>query len=356
MKLRLQICLIIILMTVVLLIPNNAPAVSETVYPFDYELEFPSNQNMATLGYFDLNNLTKDQTQNLSIILKNNLNQPLTIDILSQDCYTNPQGDLLYTKNPETSDIDFTDTRFKWSDKIVPSDNQIILKARESRRLSVKITVPDIEYGEVIGAINFSYESKNYNNNLQTTDNRNASFNIKLRNAITVAIKANLNTPPAIADPVMILRDAGFNTNTGMAYIGIENNLESLNYDVSGDFKIINQSNQIVSEGDIKILKMAPKTYVRYPVMLNSKAIEPGKYTLTANMKSHGKTISKTMNIIVSNNDIQTYESIAHPPAVAKNQGLLSNQVFILTLLGVLLLIIIVLIIIIFKVYKKGNK
>lgn len=284
-----------------------------SVAPFDVDIHYPANQVKTTAGYFDLN-LGKGKSQKLSVTVKNNQSSPITIIITPYDCYTHPSGGLYYDKNPGTDRVAVTDKRFMWSGNISVK-KQITVPSNGTYDLPFTITVPQVDDGEVIAALNFSTKVKP-SATKATTASKAASFSFNVEKSITIAIKVNIANPTSLAKPSVGFGSVGFDATMCKVLFSLENKLPMINNGISVDYEVLNTDKSTLFSGAVNLDKMAPKTSVQVPAAWNANTVQKGNYILKANIKADNTVYSYEEPFAITQGDIKEYSNSAHVQAV----------------------------------------
>jgi hypothetical protein len=316
--------------------------------PFDLEFHYPENHNSAVVGYYDLN-LGKGESQDLSITIKNNQSSQMLVDILPADCYTHPSGGLYYDKNPDTDMVKITDKKFMWSDNI-SIQKQVIILPNSSYNVPFKITVPQVDEGEVIAALNFSTNVKASAESKLESKSNVASFSFNVRKSVTIPIKVNIKKPISLPVPSINFGDVEFEPKTCRVFYSLENILPIINNGISGDYEILDSNKVSLFRGTFDLNKMAPKTLVKVPVPWNASTVQSGDYIFKININADNTKYSFEKPFKITENDINIYSNTARVQSVIRDNSTL--QVIILLTLIVLCIIAVLL----YYNLKKKNK
>lgn len=340
-----------------LIIISFLNSVSLTVYensaditnvPFDLEFHYPGNHNSGVVGYYDLS-LGKGESQDLSITIINNQNTQMLIDILPTDGYTHPSGGLYYDKNPDTDMVKITDNRFMWSDNISVQKQAIILP-NSSLNVPFKITVPQIDEGEVIAALNFSTNVKPSEESKSQEKSNVASFSFNVRKSVTIPIKVNIKKPVNLPIPSINFGDVEFEPGTCRVFYSLENILPIINNGINGDYEILDINRVSLFKGIFDLSKMAPKTLVKIPIPWNADTVQSGDYIFKININADNTKYSFEKPFKITDNDINIYSNTARVQSVIKN----NSALYLIILLTFIVLCIIA--VLLYYNLKKKNK
>lgn len=317
-----------------------------TAIPFSLSLIYPQNQIEADAGYFYID-LDSNETQELSIEVRNITSNDISIDIETADCYTSPRGGLIYISNNKSKDIGYTDDNYMMAKNIVPLEARITLKPNESRTVRFNVTAPEIEEGELIGAIRFSDASLK----LETDENGGGESNlqINIKSAMTIPVRVRLPKEPGVVSPAIVLGDVGINTDEGKIIFSLSNNLPIINRLAKISYNVADRSGNVLFESDFDLDKMAPKTSVNIPLEWKDTKVTAGKYTINVNYQISGtQTKTESREITLDKKDAgEIIPETQLPEPVETNQG------FSILYYGIFIFLIAVIIVLIVMLFKK---
>ena len=161
-----------------------------------------------------------------------------------------------------TESVAITDKRF------VVGQHQgcptVVVPAGKFYKLPFTVTVPPIEEGSVIAALNFSTPAKTAPRTV-SKQAEEASFAFNVRHSVTVAVKVNTARPAALAKPSVAFGKAEFDAKTCRILYGLENILPVINEGISGNYFVADSKGTVLFEGAFDLDKMAPKSSVKVP-------------------------------------------------------------------------------------------
>lgn len=186
-----SIILIIMSILTIALVPSSfARAEDSNGMPFTVEPVLPDNQNKDIQGYISINTKSDSINQDLEFIVKNNLSEEQTINILFTDAYTSPNGSIQYVeKDDENSSL--LNENYKLSNHLKIHDKSIKLGPNETKKISIRLDASDMK-GSLLGGIGFS---KNIPQNLET---QSGSFNIDNKMNIIIGVLINFGVEDEI--------------------------------------------------------------------------------------------------------------------------------------------------------------
>ena len=343
---RYLICVIAVLSLVCALSVERAYGQNEE-FPFSINIIYPDNQIEANSGYFYID-LKADEAKELSVEVSNSTVKDLVINIEPADCFTSPQGGLVYMSGNTSKEIGITDRSFFMSQRIEPYDKQLALKPNEKRTITIKVKAPSIIEGEAIGAVRFSAEEDGLNKNENSS---NLQLNVK--RAMTIPIRVRLSEQQSANIPAISIGDLVFDDEKKNIILSLSNNLPFINRNAGISYEVLNSLGAKLFENSLDLDKMAPKTSVNVPLEWNGSAASPGKYVIKISYPvSDSKTEEVTREIEISNSEASAIQTQSHD--TDKTEVKKENNAIYYGLVIFLLAIIVLLLLLLFKRRKKS--
>ena len=329
---------VVAVFTLVCLLSSERAYGENDEFPFSVNIIYPENQIEANSGYFYID-LKADETQELSIEISNSTAQDIVINIESADCYTSPQGGLVFMSGNTSEEIGIIDSSFFMSQRIEPSAKQLALKPNENRTIAIKVQAPSINEGETIGAIRFAAEED------QKNENENSSnLQLNVKRAMTIPVRVRLSEQQSSNIPAISIGELNFDDEKKTMTLSLSNNLPSINRNASISYEVLNSMGTKLFDNSLALDKMAPKTSVKVPIQWLGGAASPGKYIIKISYPiSESKTEEVSREIEISKseaNEIETQSPNPNKTDVPKeNNGIYYGVVLFLLAVIVLLLV-----------------
>lgn len=260
-------CLLLVLLFSIL--PNKVYA-EDIATGFTYELKFPDNQTDKQLNYYDLM-MKPGQEQELTIVLSNPGKEAITVDLNLNGAKTNSNGVIEWANDKIKNDDSL---KFKFED-IVSGPNKVDLAGGETKEVKLSVKMPQTSYdGIITGGLQLIREGQNEN-----VSEANGS---RVLNQYAYAVSIVLHETDKKVTP-----DLKYNRT----YAGQQNYRNSILVNLSNvEAAFLNNLNieaQISKKGSQEVLyeakttgmRMAPNTFIDFPISMNGDKMVAGKYT-----------------------------------------------------------------------------
>lgn len=240
----------------------------------------PTNQIDAKKGYFDLK-VTPNQTQELSVLLKNTTNKAVIIKPKIAATTTNTGGVVEYgpsdKKNDETLQHDMT--------AIVTTESKVTIKADSTYELKLKVTMPKESFkGSITGGLTLEEE---IDKKAQTDSGSGMSIN----NRYSYVVGIQLREDTKMVKPELQLNkvEAGQRNYRNVIGANLQNTQPTYVNQLKVKAKITKKdSDAVLYKSTKESMQMAPNSNFDYPIELGKgEELKPGKYTLNMTAKSY---------------------------------------------------------------------
>ena len=282
----------ILLFVPAFILTNPISSLASEVIPFEISPVLPEKQNTGVFSYYDLN-VNPNEIITLSVEVKNNLDQPLIVNITPFNATTSAIGDIAYDVNHKKEQFINLKVPLK---QIGEAKNGIEIAPRSAARIPIEFKLPDEDKGVVIGGIHvISAEAP-----LSEDIVQDEKTTFKINNQIAYIIGVKMQLPTKVA-PVFAFDHAQAEISQGVPrlLLGMQNKAPAVIKDLSGTYVVTDKFGDQVLDGSFSNITMAPNTQFEYPVDWTDGQLEPGKYTVDLTADLDGKTITakKTFTI-----------------------------------------------------------
>ncbi|MEG0255037.1 MAG: DUF916 and DUF3324 domain-containing protein [Vagococcus sp.] len=253
------------------LVNNNLVEADESQkqVPFQYKINFPDNQMNKDVGYYDLK-MEPGKEQVIQIEFSNPGKEKTAIGVSLNSAKTNSNGVIEYgdTKIKKDSSLKFD---FK---NIVSAPKRIELKPGETKDLDIKIKMPETAYdGIVTGGIQLIQENQN------NLEEKNGSM---VLNEYAYVVGMVLQENDTKVKPKLSLNSvkAGQTNFKNNIYINYSNTEPTFVNNMTTEVQINKKGNsQVLYERKQAKMRMAPNSFIAFPVGMNGEKMVPGDYT-----------------------------------------------------------------------------
>lgn len=241
----------------------------ESMTGFTYSLSFPDNQMEENVGYYKLK-MIPGQKQTIKIALSNPGKEKVTVGITINGAKTNQNGVIEYgdstIKNDASLKFDFKD--------IVKAPKSVELAPGESKELETEIEMPTTAYdGVIAGGIQLMKENQN-----KDIDNSKGSQIIN-QYAYVIAVllqESEVNLKPDLKLNKVYAEQLNYRN---AIFIDFSNVVATYLNDVTVEAQIMKKGSEaVLYERKQTAMRMAPNSFIRFPVNLNGEQMVNGDY------------------------------------------------------------------------------
>lgn len=236
---------------------------------FTYSLTFPENQIEENLGYFSLKMIPK-QEQVVKIALSNPSDKKVTVSVSLNGAKTNQNGVIEYGESKIENDPSL---KLKFED-LVSGPNFVDLLPKETKDLAIKITIPKegIE-GIVSGGIQLMLADQK---GVPSSENGSKILN---KYAYVVGMLLQETTETLTTDLKLNSVIAGQNNFRNTIFVNFSNVVASYVENMTVVTQITKKGNDnVLFDRKQTGLRMAPNTFLNFPVSMNGERMTAGKY------------------------------------------------------------------------------
>lgn len=236
---------------------------------FAFKVLFPENQIDKNAGYYDLK-MEPGQEQTVQIEFSNVGNANTSIKVALNSAKTNSNGVIEYgdsnIKNDASLKFDFK--------KIVTAPKKVELKAGETKKLDFKIKMPETSFdGIVAGGIQLIQEGQN------NLEEKGGSM---VLNEYAYVIGMKLRETDTEVKPKLKLNSvkAGQSNYKNTVYVDYSNTKANFVENMTTEVQINKKGESaVLYERKQAKMRMAPNSFIAFPVSMNGERMEPGDYT-----------------------------------------------------------------------------
>ncbi|MFC2949388.1 DUF916 domain-containing protein [Virgibacillus sediminis] len=258
------------------------------------------NQNDEVSGYFDLS-VEPGQQQTIELQVTNNTQEGLILKGETVNAYTHPSGGMLYGSNIDSERALLLEDAVRLAD-YMEVEEEISVPPESSVNVPVDITVPEVEQGTLLGAVNLTTEPTTQMEEAAEEDA--ANFILNTETTYSVAVQLNL---PGEVPTDFSLGEAGFISNTAEIYIEMTNQAQMIQENIKGTYTVSDETGTELFSGDIPTFKMAPNSAIQYGIPWEHESLEDGEYTLTVSGTAGTEQFAATETFTIANDDVQAY-------------------------------------------------
>lgn len=236
---------------------------------FIYNIHFPDNQMDTELGYYKLK-MNPGQNQTVTISIKNPGSEPITVGISLNGAKTNANGVIEYGEANIENDKSL---KFAFED-YVTAPKKVELAPGESKNLDIQIQMPDTQFdGMITGGIQMMREGQGENNS--------ESKGSQVVNTYAYIVGMILQVTDAALTPNLELNDvyAGQSNSQNAIFVNFSNVIASFLEEMTIDVQVhTKDSSSIIYDRKQSGMRMAPNTFINFPISMNGERMVAGKY------------------------------------------------------------------------------
>lgn len=285
MKRRIGLCLEILILfglVILLVVSMDSKLVrAEGEAGFTYSIKFPENQMENDIGYYKLK-LASGEEQTVQIMLNNLGSEDIKVNVSLNGAKTNQNGVIEYgdspIKNDDSLKFDFTD--------IVTGPKTIELGPGETKSLDVSIKMPATSFdGVIAGGIQLMKAEKEKEE--EVTEGGS-----KIINQYAYVIAMLLQQKEDVLNPDLKLNKVyGEQDNYRNAiFVNFSNVIGTYLHDMTVEAQISKKgSSTVLYERKQTAMRMAPNSFLNFPVSMNGESMVSGDYTANILVTSEEK-------------------------------------------------------------------
>ncbi|MBP1044672.1 DUF916 and DUF3324 domain-containing protein [Enterococcus sp. BWM-S5] len=237
---------------------------------FTYSINFPDNQMEEDIGYFKLK-MSQGQEQTIQISLSNPSTEIVEINVSLNGAKTNQNGVIEYgdsdIENDPSLKFDFTD--------IVTGPDSITLEPGETKHLAMKIQMPDTGIDGVIAG---GIQLMRANQDEQASDEGGSRIINQYAYVVGVLLQESEDLPEADLALNSVYADQDNHRNA--IFVDFSNVIASYLNDMTVEVQINKKgNNSVLYERKQTAMRMAPNTFLKFPISMNGERMAAGEYT-----------------------------------------------------------------------------
>lgn len=294
---------------------------------FTYSLSFPENQLEQNIGYFKLK-MSQGQAQTLNITLSNPGAEPVTVNIGVNGAKTNQNGVIEYGDSEIENDLSL---KFDFTD-IVSGPESVELAPGETKVIDLMIQMPETRTeGVIAGGIQLMQADQEGN---VTSDGGS-----RIINQYAYVVGVLLQEAEEIPVPDLKLNEvyAGQNNYRNTIFVNFSNVIPAYLNDMIVETQINAKGNEtVLYERKQTAMRMAPNTFIDFPVSMNGERMAAGTYVANILVTSGEQRWQWTEEFEISREDADKFNE--RDVGLVQEKGLNWLLIFLIVV-GVLIVI-----------------
>lgn len=237
---------------------------------FSYNALFPENQVSSDVGYYDLM-VSPGQSQTLQVAISNPSTEAITVDVAINGAKTNSNGVIEYGDNTIENDASLA---FDFS-SIVTGPASLDIPAGETRNLDLQVQMPETGFdGQLAGGIQLKLAS-------DTTTSTESSGGSTVVNEYAYIIGVLLQESDTVLTPDLTLNQvyAGQTNYRNAIFVNFSNTVAAFLNEMTVEVQVHTPtSDAVLYETKQTNMRMAPNTFITFPVSMNGERMTAGTY------------------------------------------------------------------------------
>ncbi|MHC5373973.1 DUF916 and DUF3324 domain-containing protein [Enterococcus sp. LJL120] len=238
---------------------------------FTYNLEYPENQTDTSLGYYHLM-MNPGQQQTINLILTNPSDVPVTVNLALNGAKTNQNGVIEYANDSIENDASLA---FDFKD-VVTGPESVELAPGETKTVPLNVQMPETSYdGVIAGGLQMMQAN-------QETNESEQAGGSQVINQYAYVISILLQETDVTLAPELQWNQAyaGQSNYRNTIFINFSNVVANFLNRMNIDAQITAQgSNEVLYESRTTSIRMAPNSFIEYPISMNGDRMTAGNYT-----------------------------------------------------------------------------
>ncbi|MGL4695719.1 DUF916 and DUF3324 domain-containing protein [Enterococcus larvae] len=265
---------------------------------FTYNIIYPENQTDSSLGYYRLG-MTPGQQQTISFVLNNSSSEAITIDLALNGAKTNKNGVIEYANSEIENDASLV---FAFED-LVTGPESVDLAAGETKQVDLSIQMPETSFeGVVAGGIQLMRAGQ-----AEDADTSGGSTVIN-QYAYVISILLQESETELTPDLKFNSAYAGQLNYRNSVYANVSNVVAAYLNDLTVEAQVMKQgSSTVLYEAKKTSMRMAPNSFMEFPITMNGDQMEAGTYTLRMIATSGELSWDWTEEFEISDEEAQKY-------------------------------------------------
>ncbi|MHC5249311.1 DUF916 and DUF3324 domain-containing protein [Enterococcus sp. LJL90] len=257
------------------MMPNRAMATSSSgdagIGNFTYSLEYPENQTDTSLGYYHLM-MQPGQQQTLNLIMSNPSETAVTVNLALNGAKTNQNGVIEYANSEIENDASLA---FDFKD-IVTGPNSVELAPGETKAVPLEIQMPETSFdGVIAGGLQMMQAGQG-----ESSENEDGGSTVINQYAYVISILLQETDVELTPDLQWNQAYGGQSNYRNTMFVNFSNVVATYVNNMTVDAQITTQgSNEVLYESRTTSIRMAPNSFIDYPITMNGDRMEAGMYT-----------------------------------------------------------------------------
>lgn len=265
---------------------------------FTYTLEFPDNQLDKNIGYYQLL-MNPSQEQIISIILSNPSSEAITVNLALNGAKTNKTGVIEYANSEIENDASLA---FAFED-VVTGPESVDLVAGETKQVDLNVKMPDTGFeGVIAGGLQLMKAGQ--------AEDADTSGGSTVINQYAYVVSILLQESEAILTPDLQYNSAyaGQLNYRNSVYVDFSNVIAVYLNDLTVEAQVMKKdSNTVLYEAKKTSMRMAPNSFMEFPISMNGDRMEAGTYTVHMLATSGEQRWEWTEDFEISDDEAQKY-------------------------------------------------
>lgn len=285
--------------------PLEVKAVSNeevTSSGFSISPVFPENQRDTGLSYFDLM-MSPSQQQTIAIDVANATADPITLDIAYNSAKTNRSGGIEYGDYAIENDASLVNDFVN----IVSGPESIEVPGGSTSQVELTIQMPDVPYdGVIAGGVTLTPI-------VEETEDSSSVEGSRVDYAYAYAVSVLLRENDTELVPDLQFRSAygGTQNYRNTIYVSLSNVIATYVEGLTIDAQISRAgSEEILWESRSTAMRMAPNSYINFPVSMNGDRMEAGNYTAHVKAYAGGQTWEFTEDFEITEEEAEEFNQL----------------------------------------------
>lgn len=310
---------IIAIIIIAILLPKENVFAEES--GFSVRPILPKDQ-ISKVPYYHIK-MEPNNSRTLSVVLKNHQKTPMSVQVDSANGFSNPFGNMNYTKDEETEHSKFLDNDYKMVN-IIDHKNKIELKPYEEKVVKFTLNLPnDIKRGQALGGIQF--QAFVTQGNEDAGDEDEAAFSVKIKHRYTVGILVEL---PKKVERELKIKDTTVSSSTEIPQILTEvwNINPIIAKDVVFEYKVFKKGeDEVLFQGKKDLYDFAPVTTMNVPVDWAYENFQPGDYEIEIILRD--KKTQKILDETKNKFEVKSDKVVEYAKRTGEGNGIIPNAI-----------------------------
>lgn len=305
---------------------------------FSYSINYPENQIEET-GYYKLK-MSPGQEQTVSMTLTNPSDEDIKVDIALTGAKTNRNGVIEYSPVEIKNDASL---KFPFED-IVTGEKTVEVPAGKTIDYEMKIKMPETSFdGVILGGI--------YMIKQDSEKEKKASGSIVI-NKYAYAIAMVLTETDKKLEKELKFNSvsAGQSNYRNTIFVNLSNVVADYVNDLMVEVQVTKKGSEtVLYEAKKEEMRMAPNTFLEFPVSMNGEEMIPGEYTAKILASSEGYKKEWTKDFKITKEEAGKFNE--RDVGLVQEKGI--DWKIIAAIVGGVLAVIVVLFLLIYSLRKK---